>query len=449
MASYSLAFGWGLLILLSFVGWGGVLNRLLFPENQKDWGQRAAWGLALSVVVGGVLNLLSLISRTTILAYLGLGIVAWAIDSLVRGRSLFGSLSLGRVPSRLDRRIFTAGLLVVVFMTLFQYAGSVSRPGGVDRADFSPHDDFQGYFVFPEKMLQTGNMGRDPFNARRLESSLGGKSFLDAFVVSVLPAQDLHLLDPGLGLLMVLGLLWGFLRESTVSHLGCLGILLFVQLVPPHVMNITALWTGLALFLSLYRILSSKTLPASRAFSRVLIIALVAAAVCSLKSNFIPACCALLACSFFCYLVEQSFGREAIIETVGTTALLIAFTVPWMISMYQSSGTLLYPLLGRGYHASAYGHIPPPYVRLTLAKYAKLTFDLADASSLGFVGIGLLFLVTREWKIRGMEAGLSLLVGAAVGKVAITLATGGAYSYEYSFPFVFAAICVLLIEILS
>jgi len=406
--------------------------------------------MALSVVVGGILNLLSLISRTTVLAYLGVGIVACAIDLLARRRSLFGSPSLSGVQSRGERRIFTAGLLLVVFMALFQYAGSVSRPGGVVRANFSIHDDYQGYFVYPEKMLQTGNMGRDPFNARRLESSLGGKTFLDTFVVSVLPEQYLHLLDPGISLLMVMGLLWGLFKEREISPLGCLGILLFFQLVPPRLMNITAVWTGLALFLSLYQILASKALPASRAFSRVFIIALVASAICSLKSNFIPACGVLLACSFFCYLVGQRFDRKAIIETVGTVVLLVAFTLPWMISMYQSSGTLLYPLLGKGYHASAYGHIPPPYERLTISKYAKVAWEnLADASSLVFAGLGLLFLVTRDRKIHGREAGLSLLIGAAFGKVAITFATGGAYAYEYSFAFVFAAIYLLLIEILG
>lgn len=453
VASYLLAFSWGILTLLAFIGWGGVLNRLLFPEDHTDWGQRAAWGLALSVVVGGVLSLLSCISRTTILAYLGLGIVAWAIDSLVRGRSLFGTPSLDRMPNPLDRRIAAGGLFVVACLALVQYAGSVSVPqheGAATPANFNPSDDFQGYFVFPERMLQTGTLGRDPFDARRLESSLGGQSFLDTFVLSILPAQHLHLLDPGLSLLMVMGLLWGLLKERETSPTGCLGILLFFLLIPPPVMNTSSLYTGLALFLSLYRTLASKALPASRILSRAIIIALIASAICSLKSTFIPACGVLLACSFLCYQVGQNQRRDAIIEVVLTAVLVVAFTFAWMISMYQSSGTLLYPLLGKGYHASAYGHSPSPYSELTISKCMKLFLKyLTDASSVALAGLGLFFVATKDWKTRGREAVLSLLVGAALGKVVITLATGGANTYNYSFAFVFAAISVLLIEALG
>src|ERR1700694_3085791 len=95
MISYFLAFGWGILILLSLIGWGGVINWLLFPKEETDWGQRAAWGLALSVIVGGVLNLLSSISRATVLVYLGAGMAAWLIDSLVRRH--------GRLPGAFQR----------------------------------------------------------------------------------------------------------------------------------------------------------------------------------------------------------------------------------------------------------------------------------------------------------------------------------------------------------
>ena len=66
ISSYLFAFAWGLLILAALVGWGSILGRLLFPTEQTDWALRAAWGLALSVVLGGVLNLGSWISRTTV-----------------------------------------------------------------------------------------------------------------------------------------------------------------------------------------------------------------------------------------------------------------------------------------------------------------------------------------------------------------------------------------------
>jgi hypothetical protein len=32
MSAYLIAFAWGICLLLSFVGWGTALNRLLFPK---------------------------------------------------------------------------------------------------------------------------------------------------------------------------------------------------------------------------------------------------------------------------------------------------------------------------------------------------------------------------------------------------------------------------------
>ena len=121
-----------------------------------------------------------------------------------------------------------------------------------------------------------------------------------------------------------------------------------------------------------------------------------------------------------------------------------------MISLYRSSGTLLYPLLGRGYHQSVYGNCLSPYSELTISKCAKLLLQyLTDASSVTLALLAVFYLATREWKIRGREAILSLVVGAAIGKVVICLAAGGTGAYRYSFPYVAAAILVLLTAALS
>ena len=46
---------------------------------------------------------------------------------------------------------------------------------------------------------------------------------------------------------------------------------------------------------------------------------------------------------------------KVVLEVGLATVLVGIFILPWMIYLYQSSGTLLYPILGKGYHASAYG----------------------------------------------------------------------------------------------
>jgi hypothetical protein len=455
MSSYFFALAWGILTLLSLIGWGSGLNWLLFPKEKTDWGQRAAWGLALSVVVGGVLNLLSCISRAVILVYLGLGILLWIIGLLVQQPWRTKSASPRPAENSSPKPLLIGGMLLVAFLTLIQYAGSISvarydypsSPSGAVR--FNQADDFQAYFVFPEKMLQLGSMGRDPFCARKLESSLGGQSFLHTFLLSVLSVQNLHILDPGLGLLLIIGLLWGNFKERGTSLAWSLALLLVLVWIDPPTVNVASLYTGTALFLSLCRTLAWKTLSTSRFLSRTLIIALIASATCSLKSSFIPACGMLLACSFLCYVIGQNFRRDAIAELITTAVLVVAFTLPWMISMYQSSGTLLYPLLGKGYHQSAYNDSLCAYCWLTLSTgVGLLSKHLTDVPSVAVGALGILYLASRRRAIHGREAVLSLLVGAAFGHVVITLATAESFS-RYSFPFLLAAILILITEAAS
>ncbi len=454
MNSYFLASSWGIFILLSLTGWGSLLNWLLFPNDETDWAQKAAWGLALSVTMGGILNSLSLISRTTVLIYLGAGAAAWLIDMLARrrGRLQHGLLEMSDLR-RSKTLLLVAGL--VVLLALIQYAGSVSvahydHPSGpAGPVRFNQADDFQGYFVFPEKMLQLGSMGRDPFSDRRLESSLGGQAFLDTFVLSALSVQNLHIIDPGLGMLLIIGLMWGNFRERGTSLGWSVALLLTFLWINPPTVNVASLYTGTAMFLSLFRTLAWRALPSSHFLSRILIIALSSAAICSLKSNFIPACAVLLACSFICYVISQNFSRRAIAELVGAAILMVVFMLPWMISMYQSSGTFLYPLLGKGYHQSAYKDSLCAYCWLTLFKAVELLLKhLTDDFSIALGALGVFYLAFRQRAIVGREAVLSLLVGALFGHVVMTLATGE-FQSRYSFPFLLAGVLILITETAS
>jgi len=453
MARYWMAFFWGLVILASFVGWGGAVNRVLFPGQRVDWGQRAAWGVALSVVVGGVQNQLQLISRTTVLVYLALGIVWWLAAWISRMRDLSRvKIFLQEIGQVKSKRLFGCGVLLVAALITIQYAASISgvqHEGAITATMFNAADDFQAYFVFPEKMLRTGSMGPDPYSGRRLESSLGGKSFLDTFVLSVLSFGNLHLLDLGVGLLIIVGLLLGRFEEKNTPWWDRLGILFFLLLIPPATGNITSLYLALGLFLSLYPTLVWEGLERARFFSRVLIIAVLAAAICSLKSTFIPVCGIFLTCSFLCYAIARGKWRTTVVEVVTTAVFVIVLTLPWMIAMRASSGTLLYPILGKGYHQSAYGNSPSPYSDLTISKGATVLKNMTDASSVVLLALGLIYLQTRRNRVSGGETTLWLVVAALAGRVVVTVATGGAHSYRYSFPFVMAAAVVLLTELVG
>jgi len=103
---------WGLLILASFIGWGGEIARRLFVARKVDLGLRATWGLSFVLLACAVASLASLSSRAVILfivaAGAALGVAAW---SWTRGRAEPETLTVqsmnghGPIDPELDRRV--------------------------------------------------------------------------------------------------------------------------------------------------------------------------------------------------------------------------------------------------------------------------------------------------------------------------------------------------------
>jgi len=108
----------------------------LFPQEQIDWGQRAAWGISFSVFVGGILNVTWTSSRKTILIYLGFGLFYWVFDFCKNRHLPINSLHKYIDKCRQERVIFI-GTIIVCLLLLVQYAGWVSTPN-----EFNFHDDY-------------------------------------------------------------------------------------------------------------------------------------------------------------------------------------------------------------------------------------------------------------------------------------------------------------------
>jgi hypothetical protein len=436
MISYFLSFAWGICILVSLIGWGGAINRILFPKHRVDWGQRAAWGMAWSMCFGGVLNVTWTISQTALLIYLALGFLYWLVDVYTTRQLLINSVSEFKFE-RSDG-VFIVGIFAVVFLNLWHYAGSVYS------LTFQGLDDYHAYFVYPYKMLQMGSLGPDPFSERRL-SSLGGQPFLHTLVLSVLGNENFHLIDPGVSFLISVGLLLGYFKSKNIpKQTAVLFLFIFLCIYYP-LLNTSSSVTGTAMFLSLFVTLDSEAIKTSNWIPNACIVALVTAGICSLKTTYIPACAILIISSYFFYWLGARSNRRAVIyEVILSGILTFLLLLPWMISMYQSSGTLLYPLLGKGYHGSAYGSYL--HKDMTLLKAIKIAIGSAInvyGISLGLLGFAILH--RRTGSISGREASLSLLISAGLGIPIIAYSTGGQDSYRYSFPFVSIALIVLMI----
>jgi len=455
MISYLISFSYGICLLLSLTGWGKVLNHILFPNRRTDWGQRAAWGLAFSVIIGGILNATWTISQTTILIFLGLGLVYCLVDLVNHRQSIASNLWQLFQECRKDK-IFLAAVAVVSLLILIQYSGwlytgRLNFAGMVYADGFNTSDDYHAYLVFPHKMLQLGSMGPDPFSERRIVS-LGGQSFLHTLILSGLSDTNLNALDPALPLIITAGLILGFFRQNKASTKRIIFTILFLVAIAVPKANTTSILVPVALFVSLFRTLDSKEIDRNHWAANACIVALISAAICALKSSLIPACALIFAVSYICYFISAEAKQKVVLELVLATVLVGIFLLPWMISMYQSSGTLLYPLLGKGYHASAYG--------ITFKSSSGL-LGTAKSALTAFRGIYIFILILlgclslsvrplkfgnlpEEYSFSSRQAVVSMTIAALLATVAVGVLTENADPFRYSFSHLFPAILILI-----
>lgn len=440
MISYFLAFFWGIFILFSLIGWGSLINRIIFPKHQADWGLLAVWGLAFSIVFGGLLNVTWTISKTVILIYLGLGILSCFFAGF-QSKKLLASSVIGYVNYCRKDRVLLVFTIIDLLLILIQYAGWISTD------NFHPHDDFFGYFVFPEKMLQIGSLGADPFSGRRLISSLGGQSFLHTFILSMFNEENLHIIDPAIASIIVFGLILGFLTEKNfLEQMAAIILLPFILIIPP-VTNTTTLVVGSSLVLGLFRTLYSQELKEYSSNANAFMIALITSATIATKSTFIPVASLLFGLSYFFYIINNTNKRKAIREFILATLITIALLLPWAISMYQSSGTLLFPLLGKGYHGSVYYE----HYAETYGEIKWFILPLFSVLHVAMFFLCVSYIKVQPWrKVKREHRGatLSLLISVILGAVITIFVTNG-YHERYIFSFVYVAIVVLIITLLA
>ncbi len=440
---------WGLLLVLAFAGWGGAVARLLAPRGTIDRGLMAALGLALTVFVGGVLNLFSLISPV--------GVLLWVAG----GAGWFGVESLrGRKKERTAQPYVGAGLrpgpaaivlwvLVVVLSALF-YAGSVNGRvwDGTAYRDFDPHDDEQAYLAFPVKMLRLGGLGADPFDARRL-NVLGGQTLLHTFVAVLFPPRTTHLLDAGCGLLLSLWLLRGRTRRAGLPPAWGAVPLLVLLLLPSGAArgNTTALFTGLALLVAAYRLVEEEPFGAPGRFLSAVPLGLVLAGATALKTTFLPAVVLFLA---FDALLSLAAGKGAgrLRGAVEAGLAGVVFLSPWMLSLKSSSGTYLFPLLGQGFQGAIPWEKIPGIPREALAPVAD-RLGLAARSLLPAAPLALLSIFAFLPRRRTAPVAF----GLAASALPLVLRFAGdphldRSLWRYGFPVLAAALAVLVGECL-
>jgi hypothetical protein len=369
---------WSALLLASFAGWGSALNTLLFPQTRADFGLRCAWGWGVAVAVGGLLCAVSLATRPVLFVFVAVGLLLLDIELIgacVRWVKR-GGLKARRVRLLAADAPFFAGAALVFSLGVVQWLASI-----LDVA-FNGNDDNLAYFQFAREILERGTLTQ-PFSLRHI-SAYSGKSLLDALVLAIdVPETHLHVLDKGIALLSVLGLIAGHLRTSRKSARSLLLLsMLFTVALPEVRINSSTVMTGVVFFLGLYRTMVWAPVAAARGLRAAVPIALLAAGACTLRQNYLVTVGALLVLAYGrpillgVRLRPFRVDRAALLDAALTAALLVAFLAPWCVISLRWCGTFLFPVVKGNYNAAYSFFVPLSRLEWYQYIWANVCHDL-------------------------------------------------------------------------
>ena len=329
---------WSMLVLTSFGGWGSLVARVVAPREHVDVGLRTVWGAAALCAIGGLLATLAWMSRGTafllVEAGLVLGIAALLLDRAavaVRTRSVLRRLV--RAPRLTLVGAALAGLVAIHFLA------------GVAEVQHHPYDDDIAYLAFLRKLLDTGTL-LEPFSLRRL-SALGGQTFfLELVAVRAGPYQA-NTFDRSISLLLVVLLLLGHrARSRRLPWLVAVSSVALVTLLPSAATNTASYGSGVAFFLGLYRTMDWSGRRERAPWRNAVAIALVGAAICTLRQNYVLVAATTLAMMYASRLLSsRREWRSRIAEPLLAAAFSVLYLVPWGIVAWQSNRTFLYPVM--------------------------------------------------------------------------------------------------------
>lgn len=345
---------WGLVLLVSFIGYGASLRRLLFARDEFGWANEAAWGMAFFLVLGGLLISVNAVSAALLLILIVVGCILWLAD-LSRAKSrLADEVSQLRAHLQLHPWAFT--LKMLGFFCLVAIVGIFYLHDVVER---SSSDDIKGYFTLADQIIEKGGFAIDPFNGMRLQNGLGGQSLLHALMLSLFDYQNLYLIDGGVALIIAAGLVWRIGKERHLGYPWRWALALFFLSVPYYPflrLNSSSLTTGMVMFLALFAFLDRDTIRDEAPVRNALVIGMLAASACALKTNLIPPCVVILALSYLWHAISAHSKKQAVLEALLVPCFVFLMLLPWMLALLHTSGTLLYPILGMGFDESSYGN---------------------------------------------------------------------------------------------
>jgi hypothetical protein len=426
---------WVGLILVSWVGWGSIVSILLFPRRRLDWGLRAALGMATVVLMGGVLGWVKHVSVASIEGLVAAGLIALGFDLLY-----FARVDVRRVRAfiRCASPLTWIGLTFAWGCVIFRVAGSIADTG------FNSYDDRISYMYFPLQFLGSGTLD-EPFSIHRI-LALGGQSFLGAMVVARGTIWNLHAVDGGLAYAVLFGLVLGQPR-SPARPWGVavtVGLMLVLGLAI-HTHNIGSELTGVVFFFALFRLFDAPR-EQDPPWAAGAAVALIAAATCTLRQNFVIAVGAILAVHYVWSYVSPLVNRQRVVrEALAAAGVFFVALAPWLIFAHRSSGTYFYPVVP-GNARPDFGLLEP------VTKLEELRFFIDNVTFDAAAGVGLTFAAIPFLlgNYRSTRAAQTLFVGSLLGGLGLIHGLRalddresiGRYYFSFAFAYALAAAMV-------
>lgn len=324
------------LAFLFFVlsGWGYLIVRIRRVAD-PDFGLRAAWGAAGYLAVAGVGIAAGLLARPQLLALIGLGAAGFAWRELAAPVASWHRVRDG-VRYLRDRPGPALVAAVLVALALYQMMAAVAA---LDRL---PWDDDLAYNPLLKRLLDTGGLV-EPFSFRRM-GAYGGQTALGALAAARGTLANLYLVDHALFFGIALLIVLGKARERRVPMIWTALLALVLLLLPDTSINTGAHWTGVAMFLALYRAVARDHWS---------LVGLVGAATCTLRQNYIAVVVLFVAIVLVRRLLASrrvTSWREAVqMERERWTRLVVVTllaTAGWWLAAFLSNGTFLFPYIG-------------------------------------------------------------------------------------------------------
>lgn len=439
IARFAGALAWAWLLLLSFTGWGRAAARLL-RVRQLPASVACAAGIATLIFIGGWLNLASFIMRSILLAAVAAGFAFYIIFRRSQPEA-FRWRAIWRRSSIVSRSLLVMALLLLTFR--------VAKT--VRMAAFDVTDDSAAYLALPHKMLETHHFAPDPFSERRNTSSLGGGYFLQDLVLSATSLPNIGMADRTLGAILLAGILldFGTLFELPTFQLALLEFLVF--LIPQETFNLTFIVLPVPLLLSMVWLLTVVTREGGPfeeqpcepgtfpvCISYAVLAGMAGATAITLKSTYLPFVGALSLIPLVLFLLRRK-TRRAIQISIAVICGIFLVLLAWMIGMKLTSGSWLFPILGRGLD----------YTRLNLfpgtPRFAsgRSVIKVVIQGS-GLVLLALILFVSRR-KSWLTAFGILTILSAAAAITALNYASSADSIWRYNFPQFFTAVIVFYV----